>query len=189
MRVHRLWRPPALPSSPLTRFARPLRTHGTLTTGSVSPHPFRSLVRARTVPWWRSVPTLSRLLPTSSPIRGSACLHLQQVPTRTSGGPRPSLSASRHTSHLVGNKDAGAEVAGELAHQSSPVLGGPGVAGLVVEAGEVYRVAGPTGLDGQRDGDVRLADPGRPEPSVVGVLFEGEGGQVLDLTRAEFGLQ
>lgn len=86
-RVHRLRLSPALQSGPSTRFGRPLTTHGTSTTGSVSLHPFRLRLRARTVWWCRSAPTLSRLLPASPPTRGSACLQLQPVPARTSGGP------------------------------------------------------------------------------------------------------
>jgi hypothetical protein len=45
--------------------------------------------------------------------------------------------------------------------------------------------AGPAGCDRQGDGDVRLADPGRPEQGGVRLaLDEREGGQVLDLARA-----
>ena len=59
-----------------------------------------------------------------------------------------------------------------------------------VEAGEVDRVAGPAGRDGERDGDVGLADPGWPEQGGVGLgLDECQGGEVFDLAWVEVGLE
>jgi hypothetical protein len=76
---------PAPQRGPSTRVGRPLMTHGTSTTGSVSLHPFRLRLRARTAWWLRPAPTLSRLLPASPPTRGSTCLQLQPVTAMTSG--------------------------------------------------------------------------------------------------------
>lgn len=76
---------PAPQRGPSTRVGRPLTTHGTSTTGSVSLHPFRLRLRARTAWWLRAAPTLSRLLPASPPTRGSTCLQLQPVTAMTSG--------------------------------------------------------------------------------------------------------
>jgi hypothetical protein len=56
---------------PSTRFGRPLTTHGTSTTGSDHLAPIRPRLRARTVWWFRPVPTLSRLLPAATPDPGS----------------------------------------------------------------------------------------------------------------------
>jgi len=78
--------PPAPQYGPSTRFGRPLTTHGTSTTGSVSLHPLRLRLRARAVWWYRPAPTLSRLLPASPPTRGSTCLQLQPVTAITGGG-------------------------------------------------------------------------------------------------------
>lgn len=91
---------------------------------------------------------------------------------------------------LVDHENAGPQVGSELVRQTPGGLGGLEVADHVVEAGEVDRVAGPAGRDRQGDGDVRLADPGRPEQGRVRLaLDERESGQVLDLARVEVGLE
>jgi hypothetical protein len=78
----------------------------------------------------------------------------------------------------------------ELVRQPSGGLGGFEVADHVVEAGEVDRVAGPAGCDRRGDGDVRLADPGRPEQGGIRLAVEErEGGEVLDLAWVEVGLE
>jgi hypothetical protein len=91
---------------------------------------------------------------------------------------------------LVDHEDAGPQVGPEFAGQTACCLGRFEVADHVVEAGEVDRVAGPAGCDGQGDGDVGLADCGRAEQGDGRlVLDEGEGGEVLDLARVEVGLE
>lgn len=105
-----------LSRSSTSGFGRPLTTHGTSTTGSVSLHPFRLRLRARTIWWCRSAPTLSRLLPASPPTRGSACLQLQPVTAMTGGGhllPRdpsaqtPERSSSAGSAARSGRSDPG----------------------------------------------------------------------------------
>jgi hypothetical protein len=91
---------------------------------------------------------------------------------------------------LVHYDDAEAEVGAEFAGQAHCGFGGGEVADHVVEAGEIDRVAGPAGRDGEGDGDVGVADPGRSEQGGVRFgLDEGEGGEVLDLARVQVGLE
>lgn len=103
-RVHRLWPSPAPQSGPSTRVGRPLTTHGTSTTGSVSLHPFRLRLRARTVWWCRSAPTLSRLLSGLTPNPGFSLPPASTGPCedrRRASHPARSISASWRTAQLV----------------------------------------------------------------------------------------
>jgi hypothetical protein len=92
--------------------------------------------------------------------------------------------------HLVDHENARPQIGAEFVDQPSGRLGSLQVADHVVEAGEVDRVAGPAGRDGQGDGDMRLSDPGRSQQRGVRLAVdEREAGEVFDLARVEFGLE
>jgi hypothetical protein len=82
-----------------------------------------------------------------------------------------------------------AQVGAQFAGQPADGVGGFELADHVIEGGEVDGVADSAGRDGQGDGDVRLADPGRAQQRRVGLaLDERQAGQVPDFARIQFGL-
>ena len=75
----------------------------------------------------------------------------------------------RQVADLVDDEDGGSQVGLELLGEPAGGLGGAEVADEVVEGGEVDRVAGLAGGDGERDGEHGLADAGRAEQGDVGL--------------------
>ena len=96
----------------------------------------------------------------------------------------------RQIANLVDHQDGGFEVGLELLGEPAGGLGLLEVADQVVQGGEVDRVAGLAGGDGQADREHGLADPGRAEEADVGlVLDEAERGEVADLAGVQVGLE
>jgi hypothetical protein len=100
------------------------------------------------------------------------------------GGPQ------RQIPYLVDHEDGGFEVGLELLGEAARGLGLLEVADQVLQGGEVDRVAGLAGGDGQADGEHGLADSGWAEEADVGLLLdEAEGGQVADLAGVQLRLE
>ena len=96
----------------------------------------------------------------------------------------------RQVADFVDHQDGGPQVGLELPVEPAGGLGGAELADQVVEGGEVDRVAGLAGGDGQRDGEHGLADAGRAEQGDVGLgVDERQGGEVADLAGVEVGLE
>jgi hypothetical protein len=99
-------------------------------------------------------------------------------------------AGQREVADLIDDQRGGLEVGLELLGESPRRLGFLEVADQVVQGGEVDRVAGLAGGDGQADGEHGLADPGWAEEADIRlVLDEAEGGEVADLAGVQVGLE